>query len=198
MPSLRLFIAIETPATVTGRLLEVRNALERAGADVRWEPAGKYHCTLHFLGDTGEGAMRRIIPALEGALHGCSPVRIAYKGIGFFPAGLAPRIVWAGILDEEGRLASLHERIVTALSSGELAMEAGRPLVNPAGDPPFHPHMTLGRIKSPRNSGRLTTIAETCTFDHPPVIIREVVVVQSVLKSGGSVYTTLRSLPLIA
>ena len=198
MPSLRLFIAIATPATVTGRLLEVRNALERAGADVRWEPAGKYHCTLHFLGDTGEGAMRRIIPALEGALHGCSPVRIADKGIGFFPAGLAPRIVWAGILDEEGRLASLHERIVTALSSGELAMEAGRPLVNPAGDPPFHPHMTLGRIKSPRNIGRLTTIAETCTFEHPPVIIREVVVVQSALKSGGSVYTTLRSIPLIA
>ena len=188
MGSLRLFIAVETPGDVREALGEVRDRLAASGADVRWESNDKLHCTLVFLGETDDSALVTIHETVRQSCAGFAPITVAYRGIGYFPDNRRPRIVWAGIEDPRGELGRLQETIASDLAV------AG----HPGDDKPFHPHITLGRVKGLRNINRLTTIAESCTFEHPSVTVREIVIVRSDLRPGGSVYTILRSIPLTA
>ncbi|MEW6509414.1 MAG: RNA 2',3'-cyclic phosphodiesterase [Bacteroidota bacterium] len=188
MGMLRLFIAVETPADVREALGQLRDRLAASGAQVRWEPNDKLHCTLLFLGETEESALPTIREAVMKPCAGCAPIAVAYRGIGYFPDSRRPRVVWAGMEDPQGALGRLQQEIASKLAT------AGYP----GDEKPFHPHITLGRVKSLHGINRLITIAESCTFDHPSVTVREIAIIRSELKSGGSVYTILHSIPLSA
>jgi 2'-5' RNA ligase len=188
MPDLRLFIAVLAPASVREHLLDVVQRLDTAGADVRWEAGGKFHCTLAFLGNTPSERIGDVAAAVQRAVDDIPPFAIGYRGIGFFPGQDRPRIVWGGIEDGGGVLVRAHEAIARELAAAGL----------PVDDKPFHAHVTLGRVRGLRHLRRLTTTAETCTLEHPPVTVREIVIVRSDLKPGGSAYTVLQSVPLTA
>jgi len=186
MPSHRLFIALDTPPDVKQEMGELCQKLASSDADVRWERTGRLHCTLQFLGEVDDEMVNPLGAAVHKALEGIVPFLISYRGIGFFPEGLHPRVVWAGIEDHAGRLAYLHKRILEETARLGLIGNGS----------PFRAHVTLGRVRGPGNLRRLTTMTETCTFEHPPVTVREVVIMKSELKYSGSVYTVLRSIPL--
>ena len=188
MGMLRLFVAVDAPATVRRLLSEARDRLAASGADVRWEPEEKFHCTLAFLGDTPDELLEPIAAAVGNALRGTGPFPLTYRGIGFFPDRERPRTVWGGVGDTDGVLAHVREEIVRELEAIGI----------PRDGKPFHAHVTLGRIRSFRHVRRLTTSAESFTLEQSPVTVREIVIVRSVLKPGGSAYTVLRSIPLTA
>jgi RNA 2',3'-cyclic 3'-phosphodiesterase len=188
MPLQRIFIALDTSPTLKRELGDLSGRLAVSKADIRWERTGKLHCTLQFLGDVDESIVGSLDVAVRKAIDGVAPFEISFGDLGFFPDSVHPRVLWVGLDDPEGRLAFLHERLVEETS--RLGLRGT--------EPAFRPHITLGRIRGQRNVTRLTTMAETCTFDHPPVTVREVLIMKSELKPSGSVYTVLRSLPLIA
>lgn len=188
MQSLRLFIAVMTPESVRARLRDAVHRLAAAGADVRWETVGNFHCTLAFLGDTPVDRLADVTAAVRRAVHGISPFAIGYRGVGFFPDPERPRIVWAGIDDGDGGLARVRDAIARELAAAGLPGDAT----------PFRAHVTLGRVRGPRHLRRLTTTAESCTLEHPPVTVREIAIVRSELKPGGSAYSVLQSVHLIA
>lgn len=188
MPQFRLFIAILTPDSVRKRLLEAKDRLASSGADVRWEAAGKFHCTLAFLGDTPAERLDDVAAAIRRGVRGFPPFAVGYRSIGFFPGPDRPRTVWGGIDDTGDVLARIREAIVRELDAAGIARD----------EKPFHAHVTLGRIRGMQHLRRLTTIAESCTLEHPPVTVREIVIVRSELKSGGSKYSVLQSVPLTA
>ena len=97
-----------------------------------------------------------------------------------------PRVVWVGIEELNGALTPLYESIESAMAALGFERESR----------PFHPHITLGRVKSTRGHHSLLTTLETITFDSKPVTVREVAVVKSELKPTGSVYTILKSIAL--
>jgi RNA 2',3'-cyclic 3'-phosphodiesterase len=181
---MRLFVAVDTPAEVKRELVRVRDDLRRFRADVRWEPDGKLHCTLKFLGEVAE----RILPELGDALAAVSAVtpqmEARYAGLGCFPDIRRPKIIWAGI--RSGGLAALAESVDMTCAGFGIAREQR----------PFHPHVTLGRVKSLVSSNDLLSRIESVTFESPTVMIREILLVQSILKPSGSVYSTVRSYPL--
>ena len=45
---------------------------------------------------------------------------------------------------------------------------------------PFHPHVTLGRVKSSVSSDDLLSRIESVTFESPTVMIREILLIQSI------------------
>jgi len=175
---------VDTPADVRRELVRVREDLRRLRADVRWEPDGKLHCTLKFLGEVSE----RILPALGDALAAISartpPMEVRYAGLGCFPDIRRPKIIWAGI--RSGGLAAIAESVDMTCTGFGIAREQR----------PFHAHVTLGRVKSLVSSDDLLSRIESVTFDSPTVMIREILLVQSTLKPSGSVYSTVRSFPL--
>ncbi|HMK38598.1 MAG TPA: RNA 2',3'-cyclic phosphodiesterase, partial [Bacteroidota bacterium] len=153
---------------------------------VRWEDARKFHCTLRFLGSVEQERLDSIEEQVRSAASLTRPLSLRYAGIGFFPDSAHPRIVWVGITDEAGGLSQLQQRISGGLSRLGFAAEAR----------PFHPHVTLGRVGTSHRPERLTDIMKTCTFEHPPVIVPAVEIMQSVTSPHGSEYLLLRSIPL--
>ena len=186
MPSLRLFIAIETPNELVPRIGAIRDRLKESNADVKWEPDGKLHATLKFLGNTDEKLLPEIVSYLEGVGQRFSQLNVKYSGVGCFPNRRSPRVVWVGMEDLANALGPLHRDIDAALL--DLGFEKE--------ERAFHAHVTLGRVKSDRGISSLIRMMESITFESQPVLIREVALIKSDLKPIGSVYTTLKTFPL--
>lgn len=183
---LRLFIAFDTPAHVREEAARLIGELRESHADVRWEVRDKLHVTLKFLGDTPAGQLPEVMAALRAAASDVGAIRIRYRGLGTFPPRGVPRIFWVGIEDPAGALVPLARRIDEEM--GKLGY--------PREERPFHPHLTLGRVRSPRNLGALQNRLISCTFESQPATVDGLMLVRSDLTPTGSVYTTLELLPL--
>jgi 2'-5' RNA ligase len=190
METLRLFIAVDTPAAVKREMALLRDELAPRSRDVRWEAAGKLHCTLRFLGNVERSRLTSIGQQVESAASETPPLLLTYAGIGVFPDRMRPRVIWIGVRESGGDLARLQERISGGLRALGFVLE----------ERPFHPHVTLARARGVGGAGSaarvLIDIAETRTFEHPPVIVPAVEIMQSVLRPRGSEYVVLRSIPL--
>jgi len=186
MPSQRLFIALETPAGVVPRIGEVRDRLRASQADVKWESDEKLHATLVFLGDTDDALLPEIVSSLERVGRRFGPVEVKYAGVGCFPGKRSPKVVWVGMEDPTQTLLALHRDTETCLVALGFRKE----------ERAFRPHVTLGRVKGERGLHSLIRMMESITFESQPVRIRGIALVKSELKPSGSVYTTLKTVPL--
>lgn len=183
----RVFIAIDTPSGVRAALTALRDQLRTAGADVRWESDEKLHCTLKFLGDVREEILPSITEALEEIARTTAPCEVLFRNVGCFPDKRNPRIFWVGIEDQQGELGRLQQSIDTSMYQFGVERE----------ERAFLPHITLGRTMGTRNLGSLLTMMETITLTGRKAFLNEIAVVKSDLKPGGSVYTILKSFPLV-
>jgi len=134
----RTFIAIDLEPGMKTALQGLIVALKTAGADVRWAQTSGLHLTLKFLGEIDEEkstVVKRTLQEVAGR-RASFPLRL--EGTGAFPDELNPRVLWAGFAAETGLLAF----------QAELERELERDGF-PREERPFHPHLTLGRVKGP-------------------------------------------------
>ncbi len=67
----------------------------------------------------------------------------------------------------------------------------------PPGDRPFSPHLTLGRVRSPRGKADLSRAVENRKGMELGIFqAKEVILFRSELKPSGAVYTKLKEFPL--
>ncbi len=178
MKTLRTFLGIPLVPAARDALAEVQSHLRGTNADVRWEPAVKIHLTMRFLGDATEDLLARLSPAIAAAAQKIAEADLVIEGLGAFPSDREPRIVWAGA-HAAPWLIHLAADIETCCIAAGLPRE----------ERPFHPHLTLGRVKGSRNAARLTEALKTVTFEPIPQRSTELLLFQSVLAPGGSVYS---------
>ena len=180
----RTFIAIPTPDPIGQQLAGWQQALAPEIPGCRWVESQPLHITLAFLGDVANRDLNELCLAVAAAAEPSGRFELSVQGLGAFPSPARPRVVWAGIIaDDLGPLGALRQAVVRA------ATRAGyRP-----DDPRFHPHVTLGRIRSER--GRPCDLTEIVRREHAraagsfPVV--EVVTYASTLGPGGAVYAPL-------
>jgi 2'-5' RNA ligase len=182
----RLFIACDISPPVRSQIAAEIAVLRDIQADVRWEPAEKLHLTLKFLGETPESLITPIGTILESIARPVVPFELIFAGMGCFPDGRQPRVIWIGTQDASGALPSLSRGIDEAMVSFGFKRETR----------PFAAHLTVGRVKGPRGISRLLRTMETVTFRSDSVTVQEILLVRSQLGAGGSVYTTLQRFPL--
>ncbi len=183
----RLFIAFDSPPEVKSRAGEVQEELRGAHADVSWENQGKLHCTIKFLGDTPSELVPAIGDMLTQIAQTHPPFAVRYSGTGCFPDKRNPRVLWLGIENADGRLNSLFHSIDQAMANLGFKPENRQ----------FHPHLTLGRVRSGRNQSNLLKILENVTFESTLTDINEIFLVKSELKPTGSEYTKIKFVPLV-
>jgi 2'-5' RNA ligase len=183
---MRLFVAVSLPPEVRERLAAVQDRLRRTQADVSWVRAENIHVTLKFLGETEEKRLERIRPALDEVARAGEPFPMEVAGVGSF-GGRIPRVVWVGVGEGAERLTQLAGRIEKALG------RVGFPTERRG----FTAHLTLGRVRSPRNAeALLAALQEFHAEGFGSVMTTEFELMRSDLKPTGSVYTVLERFPL--
>ncbi|MBI4548988.1 MAG: RNA 2',3'-cyclic phosphodiesterase [Ignavibacteriae bacterium] len=186
MPPIRAFIAFETPYEIRDEIYALQSQLKNSQADVRWEFLEKFHVTIKFLGNVDEQALPDVISSIETALGKYTCFDVTYQGLGAFPNLRNPRVIWVSCVNADGILEKAKNELDDALL----------PLGFEKEDRTFHPHITLGRVKSSKRLKNLTPMLEKLTFEPRSTTISEILVMKSVLKPEGSVYSILKSIQL--
>ena len=128
---MRLFIAMPIPE----KFRDILHGLKDTRLPVRWTPPENYHLTLRFIGEVTESRADEIRQQLHKVEAG-EPFEMVLEGLGAFPRPSRPRVIWCAA-EPEQPIKTLHSRIQHTLSAVDLEPE----------DKPFHPHVTLGRVK---------------------------------------------------
>ena len=177
----RCFVAIEIPKPVQALLKPVQTCLQSEVRKASWTKSGNFHLTLKFLGDVHSEAMGAVSEAVQNIAATQPPFSIAFGGIGAFPSLARPRVIWVGV--KHGAAIVTQFAKVVNLELKSLGFPA---------DTRFHPHLTLGRLRSPVNLQPLKSVlCEYDTIDGATVSVNEITVMQSQLHPNGAIYTPL-------
>ncbi len=141
-----------------------------------------WHLTLRFLGWATEPQRDGVMRALdESALPG--PCVMRFGGLGAFPKERRATVLWLGVDGGGDELGAL------AVACDEAAQAVGYE----AEGRPFHPHLTLSRIRPPEDVAQLVE-------SFPPFAVKmsvtEITLYESQLRKGGAVYQALDAIEL--
>jgi len=177
----RIFCAIELPASVRAVVLRHIADLKDAvpGARASWAREETLHLTLKFLGEIPTTSVPSFSSAVARAAAGVSPLSVHLNETGAFPRHGQPKVLWIGVDDGSRRLADLQSRL-------EAESEAAG---YPKEQRPFHPHLTIARLRDPRVARALASAHKEMQFDPVVIPVSELVVIRSELSSAGSKYT---------
>ncbi len=154
-------------------------------ADVRWVNPASIHLTLKFLGNIEEGKVEEIAQGIQGGIRGVKSWSAAIRNMGAFPSLRNPRVVWIGIEDQGGQLVRLQNEIEKEMS--KLGFEKEKRA--------FSPHLTLGRVRSPRGKDELAKyLLDKRERAFGEIRVDRIILFKSELRPSGAVYTALREL----
>lgn len=179
---MRSFLAVELPEELRSSLRKILEELRQCGADVRWVRPEAVHLTLKFLGEIRPEQAEEIRPAVQEVAGRYGPFKMVARGLGCFPRLEKPRVVWVGLEGEKWKLEALQRDVESAL------MQLGFPKE----ERPFKPHLTLGRVRSPK--ARMGLVQKLRTQDGLQVgefIVESVILFKSELLPSGARYTRL-------
>ena len=179
---MRLFVALEIPSAVRENLATLLASMRALTKEPRWVRAENLHVTLKFLGEVAEGRVVEFRSAL-GEIRSDKPVALDFRGLGFFPNEMHPRVFWAG-MEASPNLKTLAGDIDGAVEELGIPCEKRE----------FSPHLTLARFERPRLPETLRKhIAENQMREFGSLRTNEFRLIQSKLKPAGAEYTTLAS-----
>ncbi len=185
----RAFVAVLLSEEVRASLAQELDHLRSVAPAVGWVRPENLHLTLKFLGHVSPETLARVEAGLAEAVADQHSLALAFAGLGAFPSPERPRVIWAGIVKGDEALVTLQARIEATLAGQEIPRE----------ERPFHPHLTLGRVREPRQARPLVSALrarEQVPFGHQKV--PAIHLMRSDLHPQGVRYTILRAFPLVA
>lgn len=195
----RLFIAVPLPPAVQKQMHEAIKHLSQEDLPVRWVDPKNGHLTLHFLGEIEPemGELLRMTLGVAIASHEQFDLRTAE--LGAFPSIKRPRVLWLGLWGPAHRLEALYNDLGDFLDDFGLEIE----------DAPFHPHVTLGRVRDTagvrvgalpeqiRTAFQKLENQAVAGKEHPTQMpVSEIHLIRSFLDQDGPRYEVLASYPL--
>lgn len=186
-----MFVAVFPPVEVAQGLTEAARALAGGLSPraVAWTRAEQIHLTLNFLGNAERAKVEGFQRAVEAACRPGGPLILRARGLGCFPSPARARVIWAGLSGD----VTAVERLKGTLD------ECLAPLGYVADARPFHPHLTIGRVKLLSGGDRrhlTVTLPKWRETDFGAWTTERVDLMQSVLSPGGAEYALVQSFPL--
>jgi len=178
----RCFVAFDIDSeAVKRKLTDVQALLVKTGADLKVVEPANIHITMRFLGDVRSDSVEKVFEAMKKALF--APFDVKIQGVGAFPDVRYPRVVWAGITQGANDLRSISSQLEPHLQALGFAPD-------PKG---FSPHLTIARVRSPRNKMELAKfVTENVGFNFGEVRAACLRLKKSVLTPTGPIYSTLK------
>jgi len=173
----RLFVAAPVPDEVRLALSHELSELDIPG---RKTPPGNWHVTLRFLGDVDRVTYERFLAEFERVTD-VAPFIVGLNGIDAFPRPSKATVLWVSLDRGEPELGVINEIAEDASQSVGLMPE----------DRPFRPHLTLSRIRPPRDVRHLVSEQLDLSWR-----CNSVIVYRSILQRGGATYEPLETFAL--
>ena len=185
MGVLRAFVALEVPGRVIDALVDFQRSISATGADVKLVERENLHFTVKFLGEISESATKEAKSRLAGIKADAAEVQV--QGTGAFPQLSNPRVIWVGVLQaDEGKVSQIASEVSKALEG-----------VAPDDDKQFRAHITVARVRSPRNARELgELLRETSGRSFGDAKLSLLKLKSSVLTPSGPVYEDIGMFPL--
>jgi len=181
--TVRAFVAIELNLEVKDTIRQVQNHFKALDCNVKWVKPENTHLTLKFLGNVKLKRINPLIETLYILFKNMELIPTELTRLGAFPNSERPRVFWIGLQDREEKILQLAESIETSLGGIGFKKETRA----------FAPHITIGRLRSPKNLAALRTELAQYTLPATPVwTIPSVTLFKSTLTSSGPVYEILK------
>jgi RNA 2',3'-cyclic 3'-phosphodiesterase len=193
--SYRTFVAIELPRALRAKLIEHIQRLRRQYPDARasWNREDNLHLTLKFLGNVPVSEIPKLSDAIARAVSDLKPFELMVAGCGVFPPKGRPNVLWIGVTEpaaqaagQVSKLSILHESIERDCSTAGFPREQR----------PFHPHLTIARLRKTGDERRLSEAHQNHAFAPETFSVSEVVVLKSELLRQGSNHNAISRHPL--
>ena len=176
---MRTFVSINLTPETKKQLLDAQTNIKslllgKEKSAMRWESPDKLHITLFFIGDITPAKLNDVKNVLNALTYSDGKMSLNLSSIGGFPNLRIPRVIFANIKDD-GKLVKLANEVHREMT--EMGFHS---------DKPFHPHITLARVKRDRKV-TLTKLSEmkfNINFEANAFYLME-----SKLKPTGSVYS---------
>ena len=181
--SIRVFCAVELPEEVRAAVAAHAAPLRREFPEARasWARPEGLHITLKFIGEVEAARVEALAGAAGAAVGGFRPFRLSIEESGTFPPRGAARVLWLGVKDASGQLARLQRRLEQECEAAGF----------PAEPRAFRPHLTLARLRTPKDAHALSEAHRHTPFGPHDFEVTELLVIRSQLGPGGSRYTPL-------
>lgn len=179
---MRLFVAVDLPATAKDELERVVERLRPSMPDAKWVPRDNIHLTLSFLGEVAEERIDGIVTALGDAVGSLRPFGANLAGSGAFPSRRRARVLWAGLESDQDQLPALADAVAAALDPLGFAREARA----------WTAHLTLARFRTPADVSGLLPIA----IEPNTVAVKDVTLFRSRLARPAPRYESVARVPL--
>ena len=135
---MRLFAGIAMEKDLRNRVAQVLVKCARVRSGVKWVTPDLLHFTVRFFGEVPEDGSGPLREALRKAATVTDAFTLEVGGFGAFPDLERPRVLFASVLRGREPMRLLAEAL--ALSTATLGF--------PPPEETFHPHLTLGRVKT--------------------------------------------------
>ena len=189
----RAFIALRLDAAVDNAIAALSERLKASDNglrqdDIRWVRRANFHLTLLFLGPAVPRERLAAISApLDAIARQTAPFEITARGVRAFPNLGRPRVIWVG-LHGDG-LPGLAARVAEAAARCGFAPERRA----------YSPHLTIGRVRSLKSSGRLRrALGEAAESTFGVSRIERVMLYRSELGPHSPTYHELAAYPFAA
>ncbi len=181
---MRLFIALPLPEKAEQFLGYIIDDLKQKRGKVKWVSSKNIHLTMKFLGNTEKSKIEDIKSAIKKTASKHSQINSTINKINGFPNLNRPRVIWAGLDNNENCLDKL-ENIASDIDDemSQLGFEKE--------NKKFKSHLTLGRVKDNKNIGELTKYLETYRINPQSVLFDKIVLFKSTLTPQGAIYERL-------
>jgi len=143
--------------------------------------------TLIFLGQIETNIQNQLEVIIQDIAEDTPAFSVEVSGLGVFPNRRSPKVIWAGISEEEALL-RCHDRLRQTISHIGLPCEMRA----------FRPHLTLGRIKERTKKSALNQwmAEEEALIPTLQCDMNTLMLMESQLGPEGPKYTARRRAPL--
>ena len=178
-----MFYAVELPEEFKARFAAHVARLREAAPDVKasWERPEKIHVTVKFVGEVEAGRSGALSEAAGRVAAQAAPFDLTVGGTGAFHTQGNPRVLWVGVGDESGGLARVQGRLEDECFALGIPRETR----------PFHPHLTVARLRAAAGAKQLGALHRATAFESASFRVTELVLMRSELGPGGSRYTAI-------
>jgi 2'-5' RNA ligase len=183
---LRAFLAFEVSLEVRENLLKAQERLKETRADLKLVEAENLHFTVKFLGEIPETMIDEVDRRIRTLTLSKRDVDV--RGLGAFPDDRRPRVIWAGVGSEDFDSVSKSAQQIIDVLEG----------IGEKDERPYHPHITLARVRSPRNVGAVELLlGADSTKDFGRTAITMLKLKSSTLTPSGPTYKDIREYALL-